>query len=48
MGFPEKVAEDRAESLLDRLSLYHRRDDKVKGFSKGMKQRLIPLHGSGE
>ncbi|OPX59739.1 MAG: Trehalose/maltose import ATP-binding protein MalK [Methanobacterium sp. PtaB.Bin024] len=40
-GIPRKVAEDRAESLLDRLSLYHRRDDKVKGFSKGMKQRLI-------
>src|SRR5690606_13365335 len=27
--------------LLTEFDLYHRKDDKVKGFSKGMKQRLI-------
>ncbi|BDZ69740.1 daunorubicin resistance protein DrrA family ABC transporter ATP-binding protein [Methanobacterium petrolearium] len=40
-GIPRKKAEERAKSLLERLNLYHRKDDKVKGFSKGMKQRLI-------
>lgn len=40
-GIPKKDAEDRSEYLLNRLNLYHRREDKVKGFSKGMKQRLI-------
>jgi ABC-type multidrug transport system ATPase subunit len=33
-GIPKKDAEDRSEYLLNRLNLYHRRDDKVKGFSK--------------
>jgi ABC-2 type transport system ATP-binding protein len=40
-GIPKKEAENRAKNLLDRLGIYDRRDDKVKTFSKGMKQRLI-------
>ena len=40
-GVPKKDAEDRAVELLRKFNLYERRDDKVKGFSKGMKQRLI-------
>jgi ABC-2 type transport system ATP-binding protein len=40
-GVPKKEAEIRANELLDRLGIYDRRDSKVKGFSKGMKQRLI-------
>lgn len=40
-GVPKNEAESRAKDLLDRLGIYDRRDSKVKGFSKGMKQRLI-------
>jgi ABC-2 type transport system ATP-binding protein len=40
-GVPKNDAESRAKDLLDRLGIYDRRDSKVKGFSKGMKQRLI-------
>jgi ABC-2 type transport system ATP-binding protein len=40
-GVPKNKAESRAKDLLDKLGLYDRRDSKVKGFSKGMKQRLI-------
>lgn len=40
-GVPKKDAMNRAKDLLDRLGIYDRRDSKVKGFSKGMKQRLI-------
>ena len=40
-GVPKKEAENRADELLKEFGLYDRRDDKVKGFSKGMKQRLI-------
>lgn len=40
-GVPKKKAEIRAKYLLDRLGIYNRKDTKVKGFSKGMKQRLI-------
>jgi ABC-2 type transport system ATP-binding protein len=40
-GVPKKEAENRAKELLDKLGIYNRRDNKVKGFSKGMKQRLI-------
>lgn len=40
-GVPKKIAEERAENLLNRLGIYKRKDSKVKGFSKGMKQRLI-------
>lgn len=40
-GIHKKDAEKRAKDLLTRLGLYDRRNQKVKGFSKGMKQRLI-------
>jgi ABC-2 type transport system ATP-binding protein len=40
-GVPKKEAENRADKLLKEFGLYDRMDDKVKGFSKGMKQRLI-------
>lgn len=40
-GVPKKDAEKRAGDLLKEFELYKRRNDKVKGFSKGMKQRLI-------
>jgi ABC-2 type transport system ATP-binding protein len=40
-GVPKKDAEKRAGDLLKEFDLYERRDDRVKGFSKGMKQRLI-------
>ena len=40
-GVPKEEAGTKAESLLSRLGLYERKNNKVKGFSKGMKQRLI-------
>jgi ABC-2 type transport system ATP-binding protein len=40
-GLPRKERVARAESLLDEFGLYDRRDGLVRGFSKGMKQRLI-------
>ena len=40
-GIPKKDAQIRAKNLLNQLRLYERKDQKVKGFSKGMKQRLI-------
>lgn len=40
-GVPSDIAEERAGDLLREFGLYERRDDKVKGFSKGMKQRLV-------
>ncbi len=40
-GVPKKEAGTRADELLNEFGLYDRADDKVKGFSKGMKQRLI-------
>lgn len=40
-GIPKKVAEARAEALLRQFGLYEKKDQAVKGFSKGMKQRLI-------
>ncbi|GAA5263532.1 ATP-binding cassette domain-containing protein [Methanocalculus sp. MC3] len=40
-GVPRRYAEERAETLLQSLGLLERRDQKVQGFSKGMKQRLI-------
>lgn len=40
-GIPSDTADERAGSLLTEFGLYQRKDDKVKGFSKGMKQRLI-------
>jgi ABC-2 type transport system ATP-binding protein len=35
-----KEREEKADELLRRFELYDRRDDKVRGFSKGMKRRL--------
>jgi ABC-2 type transport system ATP-binding protein len=40
-GIPKQVAADRAESLLKRFDLFTRRRHKVRGYSKGMRQRLI-------
>lgn len=40
-GIPSDTAHERARSLLTEFGLYQRKDDKVKGFSKGLKQRLI-------
>lgn len=40
-GLDSQVAEERAATLLTGLGLFERRDAKVQGFSKGMKQRLI-------
>ncbi len=40
-GVPRQHAEERAETLLTSLGLIERKDQKVQGFSKGMKQRLI-------
>jgi ABC-2 type transport system ATP-binding protein len=37
---PEAMATERATRYLQMLDLYERRDDKVGGFSKGMKQKL--------
>lgn len=40
-GVPKRERQERAENLLRKLGLYQRRDQLVRGFSKGMKQRLI-------
>jgi len=40
-GLDRSKAERRAAALLTDLGLFERRDDRVQGFSKGMKQRLI-------
>jgi len=40
-GVPKKLRIERAKRLLEKFSLYDRRDQLVRGFSKGMKQRLI-------
>lgn len=37
---PSAEAAKRTEELLDRVNLLHRADDRVKGFSKGMQQRV--------
>ena len=39
-GLGKKERQSRAEDLLKRFSLYEKKDVVVKGFSKGMKQRL--------
>lgn len=40
-GVPRTDRVDRAEMLLKKFGLYERKDQLVKGFSKGMKQRLL-------
>ncbi len=40
-GVPKNQRIDRATSLLKRFELYERRKHLVKGFSKGMKQKLL-------
>ncbi|MBN1455832.1 MAG: ABC transporter ATP-binding protein [Methanomicrobia archaeon] len=40
-GIPRRDGEQRAARLLTEFGLYERRASKVKGFSKGMKQRLM-------
>lgn len=39
-GLSKNVLEDKADELLSILELYDRRDDSVRTFSKGMKQRI--------
>jgi len=40
-GAPPKAARERASRWLEALGLFQRKDSLVKGYSKGMKQRLI-------
>jgi ABC-2 type transport system ATP-binding protein len=40
-GVSKKQRTERANSLLKKFKLYERRDHPVKGFSKGMKQKLL-------
>jgi len=40
-GVPSTIKKSRAETLLKKFGLYERKDNLVKGFSKGMKQRLL-------
>jgi len=40
-GVPKRQRQERANKLLKDFGIYERRDDIVKGFSKGMKQRLL-------
>ncbi|MDI3502435.1 MAG: type transport system ATP-binding protein [Archaeoglobi archaeon] len=40
-GMRKEEAEERGERLLREFGIYERRDSKVKGFSKGMRQRLM-------
>ncbi len=40
-GVPKKEREYQAEKLLRKFGLHERKNDKVKSFSRGMKQRLI-------
>ncbi len=40
-GIKKREAEKRAEKLLKEFGIYERKDSKVRGFSKGMKQRLM-------
>jgi ABC-2 type transport system ATP-binding protein len=40
-GVPKKQREERAKKLLKRFGLSERQNDNVRGFSKGMKQRVL-------
>ncbi|MFO7866226.1 MAG: ATP-binding cassette domain-containing protein [Candidatus Aminicenantes bacterium] len=40
-GIPKSVIKDRSEELLKKVNLYLRKDEPVRAYSKGMKQRLI-------
>ena len=40
-GVPKKDREERAKKLLEQFGLYDRKESPARGFSKGMKQRLI-------
>ncbi|MFW6140144.1 MAG: ATP-binding cassette domain-containing protein [Acidobacteriota bacterium] len=40
-GVPKNVIKDRSEELLKKVNLYSRKDEPVRTYSKGMKQRLI-------
>ncbi len=40
-GVQRKVRKSRAEHMLSRLDLLERKDDKVRNFSRGMKQKLL-------
>jgi len=40
-GVEKEARESRAEDLLRRLSLLERKDDRVRNFSRGMKQKLL-------
>ena len=40
-GMNKREAEERAKDLLQEFGIYDRRNSKVRGFSKGMKQRLM-------
>ncbi len=40
-GVPKRKREERAKKLLERFGLSDRKNDHVRGFSKGMKQRVL-------
>ncbi len=40
-GVPKNVIKDRSEELLKKVNLYSRKDEPVRSYSKGMRQRLI-------
>jgi ABC-2 type transport system ATP-binding protein len=40
-GMRRKAVEERADQLLEQFELSERKDDRVEGFSKGMKQRVL-------
>ena len=40
-GIPKKARQERAKTLLEKFELYERRNHLARGFSKGMKKRLM-------
>ncbi|MBN1574281.1 MAG: ATP-binding cassette domain-containing protein [Deltaproteobacteria bacterium] len=44
-GIPKKESKEKANSLLNLFGLYEKRNQKVKTFSKGMKQRVVVAMG---